>query len=214
MGKHHHHHDHHHLQSNEKLTAIAIFLSIGAMGLELFYGYKINSVALIMDGWHMLTHVLVLGLAWLTYKLIDLGVFSGIHEHKVLSASGFISAFILLSVTLWMLIESFTKFMKPDIDVTMGALLTSVIGLVVNGVSAFILHKGHEHDHADINLHAAYLHVLSDVVLSIFAIIALISARYFNIDWMDAVCGIVASLIILKWSAALLKKSYTDFRAC
>ena len=44
MGK-HHHHDHHHLQSNEKLTAIAIVLSIGAMGLELFYGYKINSVA-------------------------------------------------------------------------------------------------------------------------------------------------------------------------
>jgi cation diffusion facilitator family transporter len=214
MSHHHEHSDHHHLRSNENITAIAVFLSIGAMVLELYYGYKINSVALIMDGWHMLTHVLVLTLAWLTYKLIDWKVFSGIHEHKILSGSGFISALFLLLITVWMMAESAMKLMKPEMDVTTGALLTAVIGLIVNGVSAIILHRGHEHDHDDINLYAAYLHVLADVVLSLFAIVALFSAKYLEINWMDAVCGIVASAIILKWSFSLLKKSWTDYHAC
>ncbi|MBL7800057.1 MAG: cation transporter [Chitinophagales bacterium] len=203
-------HDHHHIRSNETRTIIAVALSLAAMLLELYFGYTINSMALVMDGWHMLTHVMVLLLAYFTYKIIDWNLFPNTSEHRILSASGFFSAMLLLGVTVWMLIESLMKFSNPEIDVTNGALITSIVGLVVNGIAAYLLHEGHVHDHADMNLSAAYLHVLADVILSVFAIFALLSAKYFNITWMDAVCGVLASLIILKWSATLLRKSWLD----
>jgi cation diffusion facilitator family transporter len=203
-------HDHHHIHSNETRTIIAVVLSIVAMLLELYFGYTINSMALVMDGWHMLTHVMVLLLAYFTYKIIDWKLFPNTSEHHILSASGFFSSMLLLGVTIWMLIESLMKFLDPQIDVTNGALITALVGLVVNGIAAYLLHEGHVHDHDDMNLSAAYLHVLADVILSVFAIFALLSAKYFNITWMDAVCGVLASLIILKWSATLLRKSWLD----
>lgn len=203
-------HNHHHIHSNETRTIIAVALSLAAMLLELYFGYSINSMALVMDGWHMLTHVMVLLLAFFTYKIIDWNLLPNTSEHRILSASGFFSSMLLLGVTIWMLIESLMKFADPQIDVTNGALITAIIGLVVNGIAAYLLHEGHVHDHDDMNLSAAYLHVLADVILSVFAIFALLSAKYFNITWMDAVCGVLASLIILKWSATLLRKSWLD----
>lgn len=218
MSEHHHHHhvsvrDHHHLKSNEKRTIAAVLLSLGAMALELYYGYKIDSNALIMDGWHMLTHVLVLVLAWGTYKLIDLNVFPNTKEHKILSISGFISGLTLLSFTFFMLVESLQKVSRPELNVTNGAFLSAIIGLIVNAICAYLLHQGHDHDKKDLNIYAAYLHVLADVILSVIALSALFMARYFSIYWLDGVSGILASLVILKWASSLLLNSWREIKA-
>jgi len=191
---------------------VAVFLSLGAMALELYYGYMIDSSALIMDGWHMLTHVLILLLAWGTYKLIDLNVFKHTSEHKILSISGFVSALTLLIFTLFMLIESIEKLNRPEFAVTDAAFITIFVGLTVNGICAYLLHQGHESDAQDYNIYAAYIHVLADVLLSFIALIALLAARYYAIYWLDAVSGILASLVILKWASSLLLNSWKDAR--
>jgi hypothetical protein len=70
-----------------------------------------------------------------------------------------------------------------------------VIGLAVNLLSAWLLHGGggHGHDHAhghhDLNLRAAYLHVLADALTSVLAIVALAGGRAFGWDWLDPVMG-------------------------
>ena len=208
---HSHNHEHHHLHSNENRTMIAVLLSLVAMSAELYFGYKSESVALEMEGWHMLSHVLVLALSFLIYKLIDWKVFSNIKEQRVLSGAGFVSALSLLLITLWMFVESILKLIKPEIDVTNAALFTAIIGLVINGISAYLLHQGHDHDLHDTNIEAAYLHVLSDVLLGFFTIVALLLAKYLNWNWADGLCGILTSLIVLRWAFLLLIKSRKEF---
>ncbi|HEY0261682.1 MAG TPA: cation diffusion facilitator family transporter [Chitinophagales bacterium] len=209
---HSHNHEHHHLNRNENRTMIAVLLSLVAMAAELYFGYQSESVALEMEGWHMLSHVLVLALSFFTYKLIDWKVFPDVEEKRILSGAGFVSALSLLLITLWMFVESIHKLVKPEIDVTNAALFTAIIGLIINGIAAYLLHQGHDHDHQDTNIEAAYLHVLSDVLLGFFAIIALLLAKYLNWDWADGLCGILTSIIVLRWAYLLLAKSWREIQ--
>jgi cation diffusion facilitator family transporter len=207
---HSHDHSHYHIHANEKSTRIVVFISVCTMFLELYFGYTTNSKALMMDGWHMLSHVLVLLLAWLAYYYIRKKQNKITHkqQHRVISLSGFASAVAMLVITLFMIFESIESFQNSEIDVTNGALLVSVIGLVVNGVSAFLLHR--EEEKRDVNLYAAYLHAISDVVISFFAIISLVVVKYTGFVKLDSVLALVGALVILKWSVELIQKSWQE----
>jgi cation diffusion facilitator family transporter len=95
------------------------------------------------------------------------------------------------------------------------AIGVAVVGLIVNLASAWILHDGHAHGHAepgghvhhDHNLRAAYLHVLADALTSLLAIVALGTGRFLGWTWMDPVMGIVGSLVIARWSLGLLRQT-------
>lgn len=82
------------------------------------------------------------------------------------------------------------------------ALTTAGIGLVANTISASILH-GH-HGAADYNSHAAYLHVLSDALTEIGAIIGILCAMFWNITWIDSAVAVVSALVVLRWAKRLL----------
>jgi cation diffusion facilitator family transporter len=129
-------------------------------------------------------------------------------QHRVISLSGFASAVAMLVITLFMIFESIESFQSSEIDVTNGALLVSVIGLVVNGVSAFLLHR--EEEKRDVNLYAAYLHAISDVVISFFAIISLVVVKYTGFVKLDSILALVGALVILKWSVELIRKSWQE----
>lgn len=208
MGNDHHDHTHYHIHTNERSTKIVVVLSVFTMLLELYFGYANHSVSLTMDGWHMLTHVLVMGLAWAAYWYLkqrhnenNLKL-----KEKVISLSAFASAVVLLLVTLVMMVESVMKFFNLDVDASNGALAVSVIGLIVNGASAFLLHR--EEEHRDLNMHAAYLHVVSDIVISVFAIISLFAARFFGLKILDPICGLLGAIIIIRWAVGLVRKSW------
>jgi cation diffusion facilitator family transporter len=208
MGNDHHHHTHYHIHTNERSTKIVVILSVFTMLLELYFGYANHSVSLTMDGWHMLTHVLVMGLAWAAYWYLkqrhnenNLKL-----KEKVISLSAFASAVVLLLVTVMMMVESVMKFFNLDVDASNGALAVSVIGLIVNGASAFLLHR--EEEQRDLNMHAAYLHVISDIVISVFAIISLFAARFFGLKILDPICGLLGALIIIRWAVGLVRKSW------
>jgi cation diffusion facilitator family transporter len=70
----------------------------------------------------------------------------------------------------------------------------------------------HEHDHAELthgkdadhNLKAAYLHVLTDALTSVFAIVALLGAKYFHLNWMDPLMGVVGAILVTRWSLGLI----------
>ena len=100
------------------------------------------------------------------------------------------------------------------------ALLIAVVGLGVNLLSAWILgddheHVHHDHDHIggqhthahDHNLRAAHVHVLADAMTSVFAIVALLTARFFGWVWMDPLMGIVGACVIAVWSWGLIRSS-------
>jgi cation diffusion facilitator family transporter len=207
---HGHEHSHYHIHTNELRTRIVVLISVVTMGLELFAGYRANSIALIMDGWHMLSHVLVLMLAWGAYFYIQRGNKQITHrqQHKVIALSGFASSTILLVITGLMIKESIEKFYHLEVAATNEAFLIAGIGLVVNGTSAYLLHR--EEEKMDLSLRAAYLHVLADVVLSVLALVSLVAARQFNLFILDPICGLLGAVIILRWAIGLIKRSWVE----
>lgn len=87
----------------------------------------------------------------------------------------------------------------------------AIIGLLVNGISAWILGSdhghdhGHTHEHHDHNRRSAYLHVLADALTSLLAIAALLAGKYAGWQWLDPAMGIVGAILITRWAWQLIK---------
>jgi cation diffusion facilitator family transporter len=125
---------------------------------------------------------------------------------------------VLLAIfALIMVWESIDRLLNP-VDIAFNqAILVAVIGLIVNGLSVFILGEQHDqsqsHDdqdhqhHHDQNLRAAYLHVMADTLTSVLAIIALLSGKLVGLNWMDPLMGIIGALLIARWSVGLIRST-------
>lgn len=202
----------------ERNTRIAVVLTAVTMVVEIFGGWYFGSMALLADGWHMSSHVLALGLATLAYsaarKLAHDSRFA-FGTWKIEILGGYTSAIFLVIVAGLMLYHSFERLLSP---VSIGydeAILIAIVGLLVNLICAWLLKDKHEHHasheahphghHHDLNLRSAYVHVLTDALTSLLAIIALIGGKLWGADWLDPVMGIVGAILILVWAYGLLR---------
>ncbi len=219
-----------HTQTNplaEKNTLRAVVLTAVMMVLEIVGGWYYNSMALLADGWHMSSHVVALGLALGAYVLARRyaqdGRFSfGTWKLEVLG--GYTSAILLVLVAVTMLYHSMERLLAPVAIIYDQAIMLAAVGLVVNLVCAWWLkdghHHGHHHDHhdhahhhhthadhhhGDLNLRAAYIHVVADALTSLLAIFALLSGKFFGADWLDPVMGIAGSILVAVWAVGLLR---------
>ncbi len=204
-----HTHHHHHNVENTKRTLLVILLTILTMFAEIFYGFITNSMALLSDGWHMGTHALALGITLAAYIFITK---ISKHEHahhvseKISSLAGYTSSLFLLLTAVWIIFESITRFFKP-LEISFNdAILVAIIGLSVNLVCIFIMEFKNK-DTKDYNYKAAYLHILTDVLTSIFAIIALLAGKFLGWTLLDPVIGILGGIMILKWCIELVKNT-------
>ncbi|MBP6610360.1 MAG: cation transporter [Paludibacter sp.] len=197
--------DHH---NKEHKTLWVVLLTAITMLVEIFYGLSTKSMALLADGIHMGSHVFAIGLSWVAYiavrRLSAKSSFTG-DSQKILSLSGYSSGLILLMFAVFILVEAFERFFVPQTIHYNDAILVAIIGLVVNIISAALLH--HDHGDSDHNIKAAYLHVLADALTSVSAIVGLIVAREWNISFVDPLVAVVSSAVIIKWSIGLLKSS-------
>ncbi|WP_191060291.1 CDF family Co(II)/Ni(II) efflux transporter DmeF [Geminicoccus harenae] len=211
---------------NERRTWAVVALTAAMMVAEILAGWAFGSMALLADGFHMATHAGALGIAALAY------LYARRHAEdrrftfgtgKLGDLAGFASALILAVVALLVAVESAIRLASPVPIRFEEAILVAVLGLVVNLVSAWLLHRpgdhpsvdhghGHAHDHGhghghhhDHNLRAAYLHVLTDALTSVLAIAALLAGRFYGWFWMDPLMGIVGSVVIARWSWGLMR---------
>lgn len=214
-------------QSGEKRVKYVILITAVMMVAEIFSGITFGSMALLADGWHMGTHVLALGIAFFAYayarkKAKDPSFVFGTGKISVLG--GFASAVMLGFAAVLICVESVERFFSPEQIRFNEAMIVAVIGLVVNLVSAIILHQPHDHHHDhshcdehghdhghyshgghDHNLRAAYFHVAADALTSLTAIFALSAGKYLGWGWLDPFMGAIGSLVILKWAYGLIK---------
>ena len=192
----------------ERKTLWVVLLTALTMVVEIIFGITSGSMALLADGIHMGSHVLAIGLSWLAYyivrKVSGNDKFKG-NSEKILSLSGYSSGLILLIFAFVIMYEAILRFIDPVDIIYKEAILVACIGLVVNVISAFLLH--HDHEHSDHNIRAAYLHVIADALTSFSAIIGLVAAMIWDIPFIDTIAAIISSLVIIKWSLGLLKDS-------
>jgi len=208
----------------ERRTRIVIGITAAMMGVEIAGGIAFGSMALLADGWHMSTHVAAFLITALAYH------FSRRHAHdsrysfgtgKMGVLGGFASAVVLAVIALLMAGESVHRFIAPQPIRFDQAIGVAVIGLMVNLVCAWLLrdepqhHHGHAHGpeeghdpgHHDLNLRAAYIHVLADALTSVTAIIALTAGKFLGWSWLDPAMGIVGSVIVSVWAYGLVRDS-------
>lgn len=206
-------------RAGERRTLWVVLLTAVMMVVEIAAGVIYGSMALLADGLHMASHAAALGIAVFAYVIArrlasDRRFTFGVG--KINSLTGFASAVMLLGFAVVMVTESADRLLNPVAIGFDQALLVAVVGLLANGFSAWLLmstpHDQH-HDrvvgpsHHDHNLRAAYLHVLADALTSLLAIAALLAAKFWGVNWLDPVMGIVGALLVARWSLGLIRSS-------
>lgn len=210
----------------ERNTRWAVLLTACMMVAEIAGGWLFNSMALLADGWHMSSHALALGLAVLAYGAArryanDPRFSFGTWKIEVLGS--YTSALLLLLVAGLMLYQSVERLLDHSPIHYQQAMLVAALGLLVNLACAWLLRDGHahhghghshhhhHHDHHahrhDLNLRAAYLHVLADAATSLLAIVALAGGLLWNAAWLDPLMGIVGAVLVSVWACGLIRQS-------
>lgn len=199
---------------NEIKILLVISFTIFAMICEIAFGYITNSMSLIAQGYHMSMHVLTLGLTYIAYVLARKLKNSPRFEngtYKIGVLAGYTSALFLGLAGFHIFIEAGERFFKPTSIQFNEAIYVAIFALIINFICITIMEGSfHRHKHKktkDYNYKAAYYHILSDVLVSILTIIALVVGKFFNCVCLDSLTGILGALLIIVWAIKLLKNT-------
>jgi cobalt-zinc-cadmium efflux system protein len=208
----HEHHDHHHQDMIDfkgrmgKVFIAGIVLNAFFVALEFLIGVGTNSLALLSDAGHNLSDVITLLLAWLAYRLSSVkktpNYTYGLQKSSVLVA--LINAFLLLFVVVEILWEAIQRTKTPVVIEGNIVAIVAFIGILVNGFTALLFLRGKEQD---LNVKGAYLHMLSDALVSLGVVISGIFIYFTHWYWLDSVVSIVVAVVILLGTWSLLKDS-------
>lgn len=183
--EHHDHSSHEHIPQDKKILALSFAIITGFMVVEFIGGYWFNSLALMADAGHMANDSLSLFLA-----LLALFLSTQKQRYIALLNSG-----SLIVVALMILVEAIQRWQNPIEMMALPMLGVASLGLLVNLFVAWIMLKS---DHDNLNIKAAYLHVLTDLFGSIIAILSGLSAYFLGWQWVDPLASMILSILVLK----------------
>lgn len=180
-----HSHSHSHPPENKIILGVSFAIITGYMVVEFLGGYFFNSLALMADAGHMANDSLSLFLALIA-------LFLSLKWQKVFALINGVS---LVGMAVWILHEALERWQTPTEMLALPMLGVATIGLIVNILVAWIMLKS---DQNNLNIRAAYLHVLADLFGSLVAIAAGLSAWLLNWQWVDVVASGILSLLVLR----------------
>jgi cobalt-zinc-cadmium efflux system protein len=203
---HHHHHGHRPAAPRGKGFALAIALNLGFVVAETVAGLVSGSMALIADAGHNLSDVLSLLLAWgasvLAARPPSARFTYGLKSSSILAA---IANAALLWVALGaILVETIRRLSDPAPVEGMTMIVVASLGIVINGCSAFLFARGRK---TDLNLRAAFQHLLADAAVSAGVVVAGIGVMLSGARWIDPATSLAIIAVIAWGSWGLLRDS-------
>ena len=195
--EHHDHSSHEHIPQDKKILALSFAIITGFMIVEFVGGYWFNSLALMADAGHMANDSLSLFLA-----LLALFLSAQKQRYIALLNSG-----SLIVVALMILVEAIQRWQNPIEMMALPMLGVASLGLLVN---LFVAKMMLSSDHDNLNIKAAYLHVLTDLFGSIIAILSGISAYFLGWLWVDPLASMILSVLVLKSGIATFRLALKD----
>lgn len=199
-------HQHHHKMNKLSRLGFALALTAGGMVIEFVGGILSNSLALVSDAWHMLTHLFALGMSYfailLSLRPITKKRTYGFYRAEVLAA--FVNGIVLILIAVYIVYDAVMRFITPQ-EVKVGEMLfIAMIGLVVNGVSIALLAKASGHD---LNIKSAILHELGDTISSVAVVAGGIAIFYTKNYIIDPILAVFICILIAVWAIKLLIES-------
>lgn len=206
---HHHHHDHAHTVPEggaSKAFIIGIVLNLAFVVAEVIGGLVFDSMALLTDAGHNASDVasLLLSLValWMARRRSNAQYTYGFKKTTVLAA--LLNAVVLFIAIGILGYESVTRLFHPE-PVQGGAVAwIAGAGILVNGVSALLFYRNKH----ELNARSAYLHLLSDALVSLGVVVAGIIMSYTKWYWLDPAIGMVVMVVILVSTWGLLRDSF------
>ena len=198
---------HGHVHRGEERMRLILTCSLtGTMFIvEAIAGFLTNSLALLSDAGHMLTHLFAL--------LISLGaiIFAakpptakktyGFYRLEILAA--LFNGATLFLITLWIFYHAYQRIIHPEPIASVQMLVVAVIGLIVNLACAYILKTSH----GSLNIRSAFTHMLADTFSSMVVVFGAIIMHYTQWYIIDPVLSIMICVVILIWSYQLISES-------
>ena len=199
--QHKHEHSHAHTPANKKILSTSLVIISSYMIIEFLGGYYFNSLALMADAGHMANDSLSLLLALIA-------LFLNAQNQKRFAL---LNGTSLIVVAVWILVEATERWQYPTTMLALPMLGLSITGLLVNIFVAWLMMKG---DHENLNIKAAYLHVLADLFGSLVAIITGLSAWLLNWQWVDLVASGILSLLVLRSGINVVRQAIIRASRC
>ncbi|QYE35800.1 cation diffusion facilitator family transporter [Polymorphobacter sp. PAMC 29334] len=212
-GHDHHGHDHHghsHAPPKDFSTAfiIGIVLNLGFVAVEAAYGFLANSVALLADAGHNLSDVAGLAAAWgataLAKRAASERFTYGMRSSSILAA--LFNAVLLLVAVGAIALEAIRRLGDPQPVGGVTVMAVAAAGIAVNGVTAWLFARGRE---GDINVRAAFAHMMSDALVSAGVVVAGFVILETGWTWLDPIVSLVIAATIIWGTWGLLRDSMT-----
>lgn len=198
------HHHHHEAQGKNLLFSIVLNLVITVA--QIVGGILSGSLALISDALHNFSDVLSLVFSYVAHKLskkkASVNQTFGYKRAELIAA--FINAMTLIIVALLLIYGAIERFFNPQVIKSSLVIWLSILGIVVNGLSAFMLKKDAE---KNLNMKSAYLHLFTDMLASVAVLIGGLVMKYFQWFWVDSVLTILIAFYLIIVGFDLLKTS-------
>lgn len=200
---------HGNLQKRNKDMLMFAFLFTTAFALfEIIAGIKYESLALLSEGIHMLSDGASLGLgvlaAWMGMKLATKSKTFGFRRFETIAA--FINGLTLIIIPIYVLVEAIKRMGNPREIESEKMMIVAIIGLIINLIVAFVLSRGDTKN--NLNVKAAALHVLSDLLSSVATIIASLLITNFGWYMADPIVSFVVAIAILSGGFKITKESF------
>jgi cobalt-zinc-cadmium efflux system protein len=174
--------------------------------IQVIGGVLSNSLSLLSDSFHNLGDTASLFISYLAGRIStnkpDFRKTFGYRRLEILAA--LFNGIVLIAICLYLFFEAFTRFREPE-SVDTGIMIpVAVAGFVINFGSMLILHKGQK---KNINVKAAYIHLLSDSLTSLAVIAGSIIMSVSGIWWIDPLVSVLVGVFIIYHSWGIVKET-------
>lgn len=201
-----HNHGHHHQEVQGKNLLFSIVLNLVITVAQVIGGLISGSLALLSDALHNFSDVLSLVFSYVAHKLskkkASVNYTFGYKRAELIAA--FVNAMTLIIVALFLVYGAIERFIHPQHIASELVIWLSILGIVVNGLSAFTLKKDAD---KNLNMKSAYLHLFTDMLASVAVLIGGLLMKYFQWFWVDSVMTLVIAIYLIIVGFDLLKKS-------
>jgi cobalt-zinc-cadmium efflux system protein len=196
----------HHHSVNGKNLFITILLNVVITLAQIIGGILSGSLALLSDAMHNFSDVLALVIAYVANRYAkkpnSRSKTFGYKRAEILTT--LFNASVLFGIGIFIIIEAFHKLYNPEVINSSLVIGLGILSIVLNAVSVLLIK---DDAHENMNMKAAYLHLLTDVMTSVAVVIGGILMYYYQLFWVDPIVSLLIAIYLMRASYGLMKES-------